>query len=271
MAQSVPFFLDGAKGKLFALYYPPESPVRGHVLHVPAFAEEMNRARRMVALQARAFAAQGYGVLVFDLFGTGDSEGDFGEASLSCWQQDLTVAGQWLMVQGAKSIHVWGLRAGVLLALSVVATIGFPCGKLLCWQAVLDGKLFATQFLRLRAVAGMMGKTATEEKTSGLVARLSKGEAIEVAGYWLSPDLINPLMDLNATTLDLGKLNAIHLLELVPDPDKGLSPIYSQFAKGLEQRATSVVTTTVVGSPFWLTQDTVVVPDLCVATLASLA
>jgi alpha/beta superfamily hydrolase len=40
----------------------------------------MNKARRMAALQARALAALGYGVLLLDLHGCGDSSGDFGDS-----------------------------------------------------------------------------------------------------------------------------------------------------------------------------------------------
>ena len=43
---------------------------------VKAWAEEMNKARRMAALQARLLAENGYAVLQIDLHGCGDSSGD---------------------------------------------------------------------------------------------------------------------------------------------------------------------------------------------------
>ena len=88
-----PFFLEGRGGPLFALYHPPlAGEPRAIVVHCPAFAEEMNKSRRMVALQARAFVEQGLGTLVFDLFGTGDSAGDFGDATWDGWLADVRVA-----------------------------------------------------------------------------------------------------------------------------------------------------------------------------------
>jgi alpha/beta superfamily hydrolase len=42
-------------------------------------AEELNKSRHVAAAQARAFAAAGYSVLQIDLYGCGDSSGDFGE------------------------------------------------------------------------------------------------------------------------------------------------------------------------------------------------
>ena len=55
----VPFFLDTPEGALHvSLHMPPDArPASGWVVHVPAFAEEMNKSRAMVSRQARALAA----------------------------------------------------------------------------------------------------------------------------------------------------------------------------------------------------------------------
>src|ERR1700686_1346504 len=86
-----PFYLLGARGPLLAIYYAPvtePSPV-GDVLLAPPFAEEMNRCRAMVAIQARAFSRMGIGTLVLDPYGTGDSSGDFSDGSWELWRDDL--------------------------------------------------------------------------------------------------------------------------------------------------------------------------------------
>ena len=71
----IPVFIDSAAGRVFAIYHrPAEGGSNGPaMLYLPPFAEEMNRSRRMAALQARALAAAGYGVLLLDPYGTGDS------------------------------------------------------------------------------------------------------------------------------------------------------------------------------------------------------
>ncbi len=56
---------------------------------LPPFAEEMNKCRRMMALTAYALQAAGLDVLFVDLFGTGDSGGDFADGSLEVWRSDL--------------------------------------------------------------------------------------------------------------------------------------------------------------------------------------
>jgi len=76
-----PFFLPASRGERFCIFHPAAGALRGAVLYLHPFAEEMNKSRRMAALQSRMLAARGIAVLQIDLFGCGDSSGDFGDAS----------------------------------------------------------------------------------------------------------------------------------------------------------------------------------------------
>jgi uncharacterized protein len=80
----------------FAVLHQPEGPPRGLVVYAHPFGEEMNKSRRMAALQARALAGAGNAVLQVDLLGCGDSPGDFGEAGWDDWVDDLVQAARWL-------------------------------------------------------------------------------------------------------------------------------------------------------------------------------
>ena len=88
------FFLPAGREQRFCILHGAESgiPVRGALVYVHPFAEEMNKARRMAALQARAMAAAGYAVLQIDLYGCGDSAGDcrLAEACASSWPRAWT-------------------------------------------------------------------------------------------------------------------------------------------------------------------------------------
>src|SRR6476620_8431972 len=118
-APAEPFFLQTDRGRRFCLYHAPraEKECRGAFIYVHPFGEEMNKSRRMAAMQARAFAAMGFGVLQIDLFGCGDSSGEFREARWNIWKQDLAVARSWLGNRVAAPVSLWGLRLGALLAL----------------------------------------------------------------------------------------------------------------------------------------------------------
>ena len=48
-----------------------------------------------------------------DLFGCGDSEGDFGEADWQQWLADVVGAAAWLREQTGSAPSLWGLRVRV--------------------------------------------------------------------------------------------------------------------------------------------------------------
>ena len=80
---SVADFIETEHGRLFCLLRTPApAPGQKVVLVIPPFAEEMNKSRRMFTLLADALGQQDIALCVFDLFGTGDSSGDFADATL---------------------------------------------------------------------------------------------------------------------------------------------------------------------------------------------
>ena len=87
-----PFFLPAAHGERFCIFHLPVGAARGGIVYLHPFAEEMNKSRRMAALQSRMLAARGFAVLQIDLFGCGDSSGDFGDARWEIWRQDVALA-----------------------------------------------------------------------------------------------------------------------------------------------------------------------------------
>ena len=102
--QPTAFFLDTQfrpDGRRFCLFHAPQGTPRGWIVHLHPFAEEMNKSRRMAALQSRVFAAAGYGVLRIDLLGCGDSAGDFGDATWQGWVDDLVAACGWVRERDA--------------------------------------------------------------------------------------------------------------------------------------------------------------------------
>jgi alpha-beta hydrolase superfamily lysophospholipase len=78
-------FLPAGSGQRLVVCHPAQGPVRGGVVYVPPFAEEMNKARRMATVQAHAFAEAGFSVVIPDLAGCGDSSGDLVEVTWEDW------------------------------------------------------------------------------------------------------------------------------------------------------------------------------------------
>lgn len=260
------FFLPGHGGALFAIYHPPagEAVARGGVLYVPPFAEEMNKARRMAALQARQLAAAGFGVLMLDLYGCGDSAGDFSEARWELWRDDLLRGCDWLRQQGHDYLVLWGLRLGALLATESAAEVAAQ--RLLLWQPVLDGGRFLQQFLRLRLTTDRL--KGGVETMACLQERLAAGQTLDVAGYELAAPLAAAIQQayLHRPPPDC----RVDWFELVGTASRPLLPNSRRLVDEWCTDGTTVHTQTVVGEAFWATQEIAVIPDLLTATTAVL-
>ncbi|PLX63032.1 hydrolase 1, exosortase A system-associated [Sedimenticola selenatireducens] len=259
-----PEFIQGPSGRLFTLtFMPPGDRLpTSWVLHLPAFAEEMNKSRHMVSWQARQLALQGHGVLVADLFGTGDSDGDFSQADWICWKQDVRFLLQRIEALGATEITLWGLRVGALLAVDMLKTAPELVRRLLLLQPVINGNQAIAQFLRLRLAAGMM--TGNGESMADLKQILSAGERLEVAGYGLSPALYEQLSaqsmnDIPAETISRTQVN---WLEVVAAPEKPLNLQSQKLLSRWQEACCSVRSEAIVGEPFWTTQELATTPHL---------
>ena len=262
------FFLKGPEGPLFSAYHPAirRRPIPLGLVYVPPFAEEMNRARRMAALQARRLAELGVDVLLLDPFGTGDSAGDFGDARWEIWREDVKTAITWMGARTEGKVGLWGLRLGALLAADVAAEDPDRIMRLILWQPVLSGNRYLTQFLRLR-VAASMDKHAERESTEDLRARFAQGESVEIAGYEMASALANAVASLKLELL-MHRLNALpsHWLEVTSAEKASLTPASEQLISELGQQGRQLAAQAVVGEPFWAIQETTLAPNLLRST-----
>lgn len=257
MSASKNFFLDAAPGRRYCLLHTPDGAARACVVYLHPFGDEMNKSRRMAALQARALAQAGYAVLQIDLYGCGDSSGEFAEASWTAWRSDAATAVAFMRTRFGLPVLLWGLRLGALLALDVSAELR-PAGLLL-WQPVLNGSTFLTQFLRLRA-AGAMLTGETEGGTKASRAALAAGATLEVGGYELSAALAAGLdaLDARATAPPC----ALSWFELAPEAGRTPAVVSTRIAEGWGARPVVLV-----GPPFWQTQEIETAPALLSASV----
>jgi exosortase A-associated hydrolase 2 len=260
------FFLAGSRGALFAVYHPPAAGMtsRSGVLCAPPFAEELNKSRRMIAQQARRLAAAGFGVLIPDLYGTGDSAGDFGDARWEIWREDLARCAEWLRQRGHESLILWGLRLGGLLAAELAAE--GAATRLLLWQPVLSGQRFLHQFLRLRLTADRL--KGGSETLGRLQEALAAGQSLDVAGYELHPELAAAL-DQVRLTLPLPGVQ-VDWFELTRAAEGSLAPASRRIVDEWRSAGVVVHARTVVGESFWATQEIAEAPDLLAETVAAL-
>lgn len=274
------FFLpaaDPSTGQRFCIFHAAhDETVRGRVVYVHPFAEEMNKSRRMAAMQSRALAAAGFSVLQIDLYGCGDSSGDFGDASWEDWIKDVLQAAAWLTERDAAHakapLWLWGLRAGCLIASEAAAKLAEPC-NFCFWQPATSGKLVLQQFLRLKLAANMMtgsSKGLMHEMTQAF----TRGQSIEIAGYVLSSAMANglekaSLANPNPLIHQMGK-NVLEWIELTSRIDAEASPITQQCLAKWQAAEYLPRHQFIQGPSFWQNQEIEDAPALLKATCDAL-
>jgi exosortase A-associated hydrolase 2 len=224
---------------------------------------------RMAAIQARAFADIGFGVLQMDLFGCGDSDGEFSHARWDIWKQDLLFAWDWLENRVAAPISLWGLRLGALLALDFARSWEKPIDKVILWQPVINGTSFLNQFLRLRMANEMLADATGSVKTIGtsiLRDCLANGQTLEVAGYELAPCLAAAIDNLKVAELAVVK-SAVHWLEIVAEPGRPMTSAGTDAINQWKRNGADPYVHLVPCAPFWATQEIAECPGLISATL----
>ena len=142
-------FYFGNQDELFGLYHPPLSGMdREHgVLICNPFGQEFIRIHRSFLQLAQKLSGNGYHVLRYDHFASGDSLGGSDEGSVARWIADIPVAIEELCDNAdAEDYSVVGARLGGSLAAIQCAQQG-GCKKLVLWEPVVKGTTFSEEIL----------------------------------------------------------------------------------------------------------------------------
>lgn len=270
MRQVAGEFIAGGHGQIFILArYPPGFDGRS-VLVVPPFAEEMNKSRKMIAQLTDELVKRGIGVVVPDLFGTGDSQGDFADATLGGWCQDLSATCGWVRKKGWRIETVLGVRLGCALALEFASqSSDWPLPRrTIFWAPVLDGARSFEQFLRLRVAASLM--SPRRETIAGLRAEFAAGATVEVAGYRISPQLAKDLDGLSPLAKATGNIGNVTWLEVARSTQAPISAQSALALESLRRAALNATSRTFVGELFWATGELTSVPELLDETVRAI-
>jgi uncharacterized protein len=186
-------FIRGGAGNILVVTHEPAASPRRSVLVVPAFGEEMNKSRRLVADVGSALAAKGIRTIVPDLYGTGDSEGEFADAAWDIWVEDLACTARWDLSRGTERIDVLLVRLGAALfadARERLPAAGFARG--VAWQPV-NGSDTLKQLLRMKSMAVRMAGGRAAPADEALRAALAGPAPTELGGYLISPALASAM------------------------------------------------------------------------------
>ncbi|MET0116125.1 MAG: hydrolase 1, exosortase A system-associated [Sedimenticola sp.] len=261
-------FINGTRGRLYLSLYVPENHSGDWIICFPPFSEEMNKSRKMMSNFSRKLSESGFAVAVPDLYGTGDSEGDFSDSRWELWISDLHKIIEWIGEKGCKKLHFWGIRLGCLLALDVASRYQHYPNSFLFWQPVINGNLSMTQFLRLRMAATMM--SGKKETVNELRDKLFDEGELEVAGYTVSRDLVGSIDSLNMLESELPRQSVVRWFEITSNIDKPLPLPTRKIIDRWESSGIDLRVEPIVGDQFWQSQEITEIPELIDSSLVSL-
>lgn len=260
-------FIEGVKGRLFLVVRVPRSGSRGVIVFVPPFGEEMNKSRRMMAETALLLAEEGFTSVIPDFFGTGDSEGEFSEATWSGWRGDLESVVDFTRREFGPLVGIVAIRLGCSLVHEYLGIARLLSSlKVVFWAPVFNGSMFLREFLRLRVAAAMMSNR--RETMAELTGRFSKGDSVEVAGYEVGPTLFNEISAVGPPEKLSASIASLRIVDLKPYPesmDKSPSRIAQDALPGClrDDRVTLISSP---GEPFWSAGEIVVNPEVIAST-----
>lgn len=136
-----PLFFPSGELRLFGVWRAAPGAERVWVI-CPPFAEEEKSARRTLTELALALQSRGEASLLFNYRGTGDSEGDFADATLNAWRADLAAATAFVCERVPDAeVAFLGVRLGASLA----ALESARAARLLLIEPILAGRSFLGQ------------------------------------------------------------------------------------------------------------------------------
>jgi len=166
----VEFFPQNEKNIIFRIVRTPET-VKAHVLFLQGLFEDMNINRSAFTQAAMLFSENEISSIIFDYYGTGDSEGDIKEATLKDWQENITDQLLTLKSQSDKPIIIVAFASAALLINDEITAI---VKHVQLWQPQVSGAFFIKQMERLALLAS---------------EPLSDNDCKEIVGYQINNEL----------------------------------------------------------------------------------
>jgi exosortase A-associated hydrolase 2 len=134
---------------------------------------------------------------------------------------------------------------------------------------VTAGKVFLQQFLRLKVAGEMLGGES-KGVMAGLKHSLASGEAVEIAGYSLSPALASGLETAELKPVPEPEPGKVIWFELSTRADATLVPVSIQRIEQWQAAGQTVHSAVLPAPTFWQTSEIEEAPALLDATLAAL-
>lgn len=207
-----------------------KKPGRGAVLLCYPFGHEYIRAHRTYQRLAIKLSESGFNVLRFDYYGCGDSSGNFEQARLNDWLEDIKLALEQLRLRGnSANVFVGGLRLGGALA-AISALERNEIEGLILWDPVIDGSKYLGELIQDQA--RLIGSRHRGFK------RLYSNKKVpdEILGFPLTCEMVQDLKALNLMTSPPPHVK--NILLFFNDPQNDFEEYFNKLAG--EDRQTTI-------------------------------
>lgn len=181
-------FIDAGGRRLFAVTHLVDDTARrelGAVIVHPLM-EERQDAHPFLRNIAISLQHKGFASIRVDLWGCGDSEGEWSEATVEGWIDDVVHAAAHLRREaGVSRVVLVGLRYGA--ALATLAAARAEAAGLALIAPVLRGREYVLEVLRAYIAAEMVLNKKAGVSREGLMQRLDEGRSVNLFGYDFTP------------------------------------------------------------------------------------
>lgn len=240
-----PIRFGPASRELFGIYQQPGSAPAGVVVFCNPFGQEAIRSHRLFKVLADRVCRNGYAVLRFDYYGTGDAAGDDEAVTLEGCIADLHVAhAEALRRSGAQNTAWVGLRLGGTVAAMAASTLPGATPRLVLWEPIVDGAAYLAELAAAQAFAMGEAFGARCLIDDALRALLAREAATEALGFPLSPQLKSDIGVL--TPARVADTKASHAKVFCAD-----SATYGEFVAALNAKGVAVESQTVNERIVW--------------------
>ncbi len=262
-----PSFIEGSAGKIFALHYSPQDITNQSECFVVAasLAEEMNRCRYMGTMLAQQLSMRGYGYLVVDTYGSGDSAGDTLDVRWDQIYQDLNTAIEHAFSLGYKHVSLLGIRLGALHVMQVAAKCP-NIKRLIFWQPIINGQSALTQFLRIK-IAASIGRNEEPGTIKDFEAQIARGEYLNVTGYDIHPEFFNGIKTAHFKNHIASCSMPVGWFTTLTSADRKTPQGDIKLIQSWREQGSDIRHIEVIGPSFWQAHERTLVPELVEETI----
>jgi uncharacterized protein len=254
----IPIRFGAANRQLFGLYQAPlQTASRGEsILLCAPFGQEAIRSHRLFKILADRLCRDGFHVLRFDYFGTGDSAGEGDEVSIESFVTDVLTASNELMDRSGCTRSAWvGLRLGATIAAMASAHVRPVPSRLILWEPVTDGARYLAELAEAHAATMVVAYGWRVSSDACLRDAIAREAGFEALGFPLTDGFRAALKLLSVHSFATVQASVVNIFENTVDGVAGVGEAGTELAGNLITRGLPTRVKRITDPVVWTADD----------------